>query len=130
MRKLPPFKRQFHIMVKHTQNIGRQIVDELFECVRPLCKIGAKRVKTNIQTSSFLPCYKNIKIWQSVTVKWRSFLRLSYICKKVIFVCLLFLNRRNIMHPLVEDALRATAQLQIKAINWLFSKNWFKCGTK
>ena len=28
-----PFKRQFHKMVKHTQTIRRQIVDELCECV-------------------------------------------------------------------------------------------------
>ena len=27
------FKRRFHKMVKHTQTIRRQIVDELFECV-------------------------------------------------------------------------------------------------
>ena len=28
-----PLKRQFHKMVKHTQTIRRQIVDELFESV-------------------------------------------------------------------------------------------------
>ena len=38
---LQPFKRQFHRMVKHTQTIRREIVDELFECVWPLCGIGA-----------------------------------------------------------------------------------------
>ena len=32
-------------MVKHTQAIRRQIVDELFECVWRFCEIGAKRVK-------------------------------------------------------------------------------------
>ena len=32
-------------MVKHTQTICRQIADELFECVRPFCEIGAERVK-------------------------------------------------------------------------------------
>ena len=28
-------------MVKHTQAIRRQIPDELFECVWPLCGVGA-----------------------------------------------------------------------------------------
>ena len=32
-------------MVKHTQAIYRQIADELFECVWPLCEIGATRVE-------------------------------------------------------------------------------------
>ena len=32
-------------MVKQTQTIRRQIVDELFECVSPLCGIDAERVK-------------------------------------------------------------------------------------
>ena len=31
-------------MVKHTQAIRWQIANELFECVRPFCEIGAKRV--------------------------------------------------------------------------------------
>ena len=34
---LLPFKRQSHKMAKHTQKIRRQIADELFECVWPLC---------------------------------------------------------------------------------------------
>ena len=34
------FKRQYHKMVKHTQTIRRQIADELFEWVWPLCDIG------------------------------------------------------------------------------------------
>ena len=34
-------KRQLHELVKHTQTIGREIADELFECVWPLCGIGA-----------------------------------------------------------------------------------------
>ena len=34
------FKRQSHKMVKHTQT-SRQIADELFECVKPFCEIGA-----------------------------------------------------------------------------------------
>ena len=34
-------------MAKHTQTIRRQIADELLECVRPFCEIGAKRVKKN-----------------------------------------------------------------------------------
>ena len=38
------FKRQSHKMVKHTQTIRRQIVDELFECAWPFCEIGAKRL--------------------------------------------------------------------------------------
>ena len=29
-------------MVKHTQTIRRQIVDELFECVRPFCEVAPK----------------------------------------------------------------------------------------
>ena len=33
-------------MFKHTQKIRRQKADELFECVWPLCGIGAERVKT------------------------------------------------------------------------------------
>ena len=33
--------RQSHKMVKHTQTIRRQIVDELFECVWRFCEIGA-----------------------------------------------------------------------------------------
>ena len=32
-------------MVKHTQTIRRQFVDELFECVGPFCEIGAQRFK-------------------------------------------------------------------------------------
>ena len=35
-------------MDKPTQTIGRQIADELFECVWPLCEIGAKRVNKTI----------------------------------------------------------------------------------
>ena len=36
-----PFKRQSRKMVKHTQTIRRQFSDELFNCVWPLCEIGA-----------------------------------------------------------------------------------------
>ena len=36
-----PFMRQSHKMVKQTQTIRRQFADELFECVRPFCEIGA-----------------------------------------------------------------------------------------
>ena len=36
-----PFKRQSHKMVKHTQTIRRRIADELFDCVWPICWIGA-----------------------------------------------------------------------------------------
>ena len=32
-------------MVKHTQTLRRQFGDELFECVWPLCDIGAESVK-------------------------------------------------------------------------------------
>ena len=32
-------------MVKHTQKVRRQIADELFEYVWPICGIGALRVK-------------------------------------------------------------------------------------
>ena len=32
-------------MVKHTEKIRRQPIDELFECVWPVCGVGAKRVK-------------------------------------------------------------------------------------
>ena len=39
-------------MVKHTQTIFWQIADNLFECVWPFCKIGAKRV--NFFLFSFL----------------------------------------------------------------------------
>ena len=39
-KKLQPFKRQSHKMVKHTQTIRRQFTDELFECVWPFCDIG------------------------------------------------------------------------------------------
>ena len=34
-------------MVKHTQTIRRQFAEELFECVRPFCGIGAEMVKDN-----------------------------------------------------------------------------------
>ena len=36
-----PFKHQSHKMTKHTQTISRQIPDELFEYVWPICEIGA-----------------------------------------------------------------------------------------
>ena len=39
-------------MVKDTQTIRRQIADELFECVRSFCEIGAKRV--NLWNFEFL----------------------------------------------------------------------------
>ena len=39
--QLYPFKRQSHKMAKHTQIIRRQIADELFDCVRTFCEIGA-----------------------------------------------------------------------------------------
>ena len=39
--QLHPFKRQSHKMGKHTQIIRRQIADELFDCVRTFCEIGA-----------------------------------------------------------------------------------------
>ena len=32
-------KRQLHKMVKHTETIRRQIVDELFEYVWPFCRV-------------------------------------------------------------------------------------------
>ena len=38
-------------MVKHTQTICWQIGKELFECVWPLCGVGAKRVKVIISAS-------------------------------------------------------------------------------
>ena len=31
-------------MVKHTQTIGRQIVNELFECVWPFCGLALKEL--------------------------------------------------------------------------------------
>ena len=34
-------ERQYHKMVKNTQTIRRQFVDELFECVWPFCGIDA-----------------------------------------------------------------------------------------
>ena len=36
-----PFKRQTYKMVKHTQTIGREIANELFECVWPFLGVGA-----------------------------------------------------------------------------------------
>ena len=41
-----PFKRQFHKMVKHTQTIRRQIVDELFECVDHFVGLALKGLRT------------------------------------------------------------------------------------
>ena len=35
------FKRQINKLAKHTQTIRRQFADELFECVRPFCAVGA-----------------------------------------------------------------------------------------
>ena len=32
-------------MVKRIQTIRRQIADEMFECVRPFCGVGAWKVK-------------------------------------------------------------------------------------
>ena len=32
-KMMMPFKRQSHKMVKHTQTVRRQFVDQLFECV-------------------------------------------------------------------------------------------------
>ena len=45
VKKDQPFKRQSHKMVKHTQTIRRQIADKLFECVWPVCEIGANGLK-------------------------------------------------------------------------------------
>ena len=39
--QLYPFKRQSHKMAKHTQTIRRQIANELFDCVRTFCEVGA-----------------------------------------------------------------------------------------
>ena len=36
-----PFMRQPHKMAKHTQTIRRLLANELFECVWPLCGVGA-----------------------------------------------------------------------------------------
>ena len=36
-----PFMRQLHKMAKHTQTIRRLLADEWFECVWPLCGVGA-----------------------------------------------------------------------------------------
>ena len=41
-------------MVKHTQTIRRQIVDELFECVWPFSGVGAYRVITDIFETNFI----------------------------------------------------------------------------
>ena len=43
-------------MVKHTQTICRQFADELVECVRPFCGVGAWRV--NFLVVAFLQRYK------------------------------------------------------------------------
>ena len=40
-RRIQPFKRQPHKMVKHTQNSSSAIADKLFECVWPFCGVGA-----------------------------------------------------------------------------------------
>ena len=40
-----PFKRQPDEMVKHTQTIRRLLADELFECVRPLWRVGPEMVE-------------------------------------------------------------------------------------
>ena len=47
-------------MVKHTQTIRRQIADELFECVRPFCEIGAERGNM-LENSVFC---KNFLLWR------------------------------------------------------------------
>ena len=39
--KTQPFKHQPHKMVKHSQTIYQQIPNKLFECVWPLCEVGA-----------------------------------------------------------------------------------------
>ena len=39
-------------MVKHTQTIRRQFVNELFECVWPFYEIGAERVKEHLQATA------------------------------------------------------------------------------
>ena len=36
-------------MVKHTQTNRRQTADDLFECVRPFCEIGAERLKSLVR---------------------------------------------------------------------------------
>ena len=41
-------------MVKHTQTIRRQIVDELFQCVWPFCGIGASKYLTASLYSTYL----------------------------------------------------------------------------
>ena len=45
--KCQPFKRQPQKMVIYNQAIREQFADELFECVLPLCGVGASRVKSS-----------------------------------------------------------------------------------
>ena len=40
-QKINPFNSQPHKMVKPTQTILLATTDELFECVRPFCEVGA-----------------------------------------------------------------------------------------
>ena len=47
-KKKEQFKRKSHKIVEHAQTIRREIADELFECVWPLCEIGAKRVNMHV----------------------------------------------------------------------------------
>ena len=63
-------------MVKHTEKIRRQPIDELFECVWPFCGVGAKRVKKLI-TNTFA-CYPEVfckKVHTCFPVKFAKFLR-------------------------------------------------------
>ena len=42
-------------MVKHTQTIRRQIVDQLFECVWPFCEIGSETVNELLYGKDYYP---------------------------------------------------------------------------
>ena len=55
-------KPQFHKMVKHTQTIGRQIGDKLFECVWPFCGLALKGLTNFWPMFTFLTLPENTGI--------------------------------------------------------------------
>ena len=52
-------------MVKDTQTIRRQFVDEFFECLWPFCEIGAYRVNKRRSTSG---AYSISKLWDAALI--------------------------------------------------------------
>ena len=82
-------KPQFHKMVKHTQTIGRQIADELFECVWPFCGLALKGL------TNFWPMFTFLTLPENTG-------------KRLVFWCFYWVQNTNISQKWVKTYCKAS----------------------